>query len=330
MDDLALYSEQTTCVICEGTSRPLYDDLPDLTFDSVYRGSLSACQNTECGAVWANPFPGPLVVMDFYSSYYTHTAPSTGNQAGSVQGQSSGAAPKARVKNALRRAAALITGSKVRFSPDLRYLGDRAPGTLLDVGCGSGDFLREARQTGWTVFGQEFDETAAQTARQVSGAEVRIGDLGDVGFDGASFDAITMSNVLEHLPDPNEAVAECYRLLKPGGVLVSISPNPHSALHQIYGEHWRGLEIPRHLFLLPPRATGLLCTRAGFDKIDVFSTPGAFRFMENASARIRAKDVPNQPTLPRVSRLRLLFIHLACAFGLRDMGEWTVVVAHKT
>jgi len=304
----------------------MYSELPDVTFGSGFVGSMNRCNNQRCATRWADPRPEPEVVAKFYRNYYTHS-----EQHADQAGTHPVVSPRPQVslsKRLLRKALAAISGPPARFQPELRYLQGRLPGAVLDVGCGNGDFLVEAKAAGWQVFGQEFDAHSAEIARGTTGAEVRVGGLNQVAFDANSFDAVTMSNVFEHVPNPLETLEEIKRILKPSGVVVSISPNPGSYLHKKYGEHWRGLEIPRHLFLFPPSAKQALFGLVQFTDIEVFSTLGAFGFMEQESAEIRAKDRPNLPKLAATSRARRAGNFASTLVG-RDIGEFTVVVARK-
>lgn len=94
------------------------------------------------------------------------------------------------------------------------------PGTLLDVGCGTGGFLLRAREAGWTVRGLELNPVNVQMANQRLGGGVDGASLYDWSPDGAGFDAITLWDVLDHLVDPALAVRQLHAWLQPGGVLI--------------------------------------------------------------------------------------------------------------
>ena len=81
-----------------------------------------------------------------------------------------------------------------------------------------------------------------------------------MNYPADSFDAVIMSHVIEHVPQPRELLAECARLLKLGGRLVMLTPNAESFGLDYYGRCWRGLEPPRHLqiFSQPALETGRL------------------------------------------------------------------------
>jgi SAM-dependent methyltransferase len=151
---------------------------------------------------------------------------------------------------------------------EMRYLRWTPNGRLLDVGCGSGDWLLTMRGWGWRVEGLDFDEKAVAMARQ-NGLDVRHGALEQEGFPDNTFDAITLSHVIEHVPDPALTLAECARILKPGGTLVVATPNNASLTHRYFGEAWRGLEPPRHLHIFSPASIRRSLNLAGFANVSI-------------------------------------------------------------
>jgi SAM-dependent methyltransferase len=135
-------------------------------------------------------------------------------------------------------------------------------GRLLDVGCGSGDFLLGMQERGWQVHGLDISPEAVALARQ-NGLDVFLGQLFEAPFEDHSFDLVTMWDVLEHLHDPAAYLAQLARLLKPGGRFVVTLPNPRSVDFRLFGQVWTGLDVPRHLYVFSrPVLSALLC-RAG-------------------------------------------------------------------
>lgn len=110
---------------------------------------------------------------------------------------------------------------------------DGVAGRLLDVGCGTGDFLSHAASAGWSVRGIEPSRLASERAR-ARGLDVFGGTLEAAcgSHDGHGYDAVTMLNVLEHVPDPVTYVRQCRSFLRPGGSLAIVVPNDFTLLQE--------------------------------------------------------------------------------------------------
>jgi len=138
---------------------------------------------------------------------------------------------------------------------------------LLDVGCGPGLLLDEARSRGWDVVGLE--PSAASRAHAVGlGLDVRDATLEDLdaATDGG-FDAITLTDVIEHFDDPRGALQCCAALLADGGVVLVVTPDPSSPTARLVGRRWWGY-LPAHTYLLPRRTLKGLLADAGLETVD--------------------------------------------------------------
>jgi SAM-dependent methyltransferase len=139
-------------------------------------------------------------------------------------------------------------------------------GTLLDVGCGSGDFLAVMQSApGWRVVGIEPDQQAAEYARRERGLDVRQGQLPQPEIDGAQFDIITLWHVLEHTPAPQATLAEVRRLLKRNGRLIVAVPAGDSWEARAFGRNWAGYDVPRHMVTFTRPSLERLLKGAGFE-----------------------------------------------------------------
>jgi 2-polyprenyl-3-methyl-5-hydroxy-6-metoxy-1,4-benzoquinol methylase len=118
-------------------------------------------------------------------------------------------------------------------------------GRMLDIGCGRGILPALMRERGWEAQGLEFSETAARHARELQ-VPVFVGNLPDSPYEPESFDAVVLWHVLEHVPDPVEALAKAREILRPGGLLVLAVPNFESLQARFSGRHWFHLDVPRH------------------------------------------------------------------------------------
>ena len=120
-------------------------------------------------------------------------------------------------------------------------------GRLLDLGCAYGFFLKEARSH-FETFGIELAEHAAASCRE-AGLNVLSGVANETNMEQiGEVDVITMFDVIEHLPQPREVLARCYRYLKPGGVIVITTGDFASIVARWAGAKWRLMTPPQHLW----------------------------------------------------------------------------------
>jgi SAM-dependent methyltransferase len=209
-----------------------------------------------CGVFWAEPMPDGAAITDA-SSHYTEVY---------YAGEPRADEP--------RFAAIANSVSRRRMQRIQQAVGHS--GTVLDIGCGTGFLLAAASSMGWTAVGVEVSERAAAAARSHPGVTVHTGTLEQAPLDPSSFDAIVMSHVLEHVPDPKQTLREVARLLKPSGVLVLALPNANGLIHLVanlvHGARGRlgrdkfscSLYPPSHLYAFNPRSLRTTLRRCGF------------------------------------------------------------------
>ena len=155
-----------------------------------------------------------------------------------------------------------------RLATLLRLLGTPPDQTrLLDVGCSSGAFLAAAAAMGLQVEGVEPSPEAAEGARR-AGFKVFTGLLEEARFPDAGFDALTLIEVLEHLREPLPLLAECRRILRPGGIVMATTPNAASWTARAMGARWEVFSLTAmggHVSFFSPDSLRLLARRAGFE-----------------------------------------------------------------
>ena len=139
--------------------------------------------------------------------------------------------------------------------------------SLLDIGCSIGHFLLVARDRGWDTVGLELNEKAVDYARNVKNLDVRTQLLGDAGFSPNSFDAITMWGVIEHLKKPGDVINDCYKLLKPGGILLTFCPNALSLVCRVLREKAATFDGRNHPSYFSPRSIKYLMAKSGLTNV---------------------------------------------------------------
>ncbi len=159
---------------------------------------------------------------------------------------------------------------------DILAKHEASSGRLLDIGAATGVFLERARLRGWDVVGQEISEEAAVLARAKSLPMV-VGDMTNASHTPASFQAITMLDVIEHVPEPHTFLKQAATFLAPNGLVLLHTPDAGSAYARFMGLRWHAFVPPEHLTLFTSQSLRLLCERAGLRVIWTGRVPKAFR-----------------------------------------------------
>jgi len=217
------------CPVCESTQFTPFLACVDHT---VSRETFQIVQCASCGFKFTNPRPDESDLGRYYKSeeYVSHSNTKKGFINATYQSVR---------KYTLLKKLQLIS----------KYF---RTGNILDIGCGTGEFLNTCKNAKWTTLGIEPDDDARKMAVENYGLDVRTeSDMKDLP-DG-SFNIITMWHVLEHVPKLNERVEELKRLIKPNGVIIIAVPNCNSLDAKIYKEHWAAYDVPRHLYHFTPK-----------------------------------------------------------------------------
>ncbi len=229
------------CPVCDSADFKPYLEVEDFSV-SHEKFQLVECAN--CSFVFTNPRPAPSEIGRYYKSeeYISHTNSSAGLMNKAYQW-------------ARKNAIAGKLGILESMHPQ--------PRTLLDYGCGTGEFLSAAKAQGWVCAGLEPDEGARSLA--IRNHSLNVEDPSQLKkLATGQFGAITLWHVLEHVHDLKDTVKEFRRCLSSKGVLIIAVPNRTSFDAEKYGPHWAAYDVPRHLYHFSKKPMLQLMESAGF------------------------------------------------------------------
>lgn len=142
-----------------------------------------------------------------------------------------------------------------------------AGGRLLDVGAAYGFAVSEATRIGWDAVGVEVSAAASRHARDFTDARIAVGNSGTLPFASASFDVVTMWDVLEHIADLHPTLDELHRLLRRDGKLIFTTTDVGSLLARISGPRWHFYNFPEHIYFFTRHSLEILLANHGFEVV---------------------------------------------------------------
>lgn len=226
----------TECLICGSAGQNL-----------IYKiDNISIIECSACGFKYSSPIPtGEEIIKNYSEEYFEREYDTFADE----------------------ELVAHDVGSKM-YARIEKYV---APGKVLDIGCGVGNYIFSGQKRGWTCYGIDVSPVAAKITREKTGAEVFVGFIEDAGYENGFFDSIVMVHSLEHQVNPRVTLKEVFRALRPGGVLFISVPNIESVEAKRGGTEWRGLQPGFHYYHFSKQSLSQLVSSAGFDIIEIES-----------------------------------------------------------
>jgi SAM-dependent methyltransferase len=206
---------------------------------------LLRCRN--CNLVFVGNIPSDENLRVMYDRYFFsdgQKAPSEGLELES----------NPTYRNALKRVHAL---EKTGFKE----------GKLLDVGCGTGIFLKGA--SSFDSMGLDVSEYGVAFAVDNLGVRAKQGSVFDCGSENGPFDVVTMWDVIEHVSDPDSYMEKVSEIVRPGGLLALSTGNIDSMMFRFQKTNWHLLIPPLHLFYFNPKNISILLRNHGFEVINI-------------------------------------------------------------
>ena len=341
-------SEKISDVMLEKVdSCPICDSAGTAEVSGVYDWMFGSCSNEwrymkciDCDSLYLSPRLLDEHISIAYSKYYTHADADTivaNSKKKSLKlkllNSYIASSEKSNFIDALKRV--MLYPIKNFLAAKSRHISELTPGSVLDFGCGNGEFMLLSKSFGWETKGYDLDESAVFSARKL-GLDVSQGGISDlINEESDKYDLITLSHVIEHVYEPHKLIQECYRLLKPGGRLWLETPNSRSLGLTLFGKYWRGLEPPRHIVLFNFNSMSNILLSSGFSEMEKRKHPFSSTYMSVKSERNRMLSLSSGQSVTKmnvVSLARLsvfsFFIEVTQSI-FQDKSEFITVIAVK-
>lgn len=202
----------------------------------------------KCGFRFTNPRPDETEIKKYYISdeYISHSS-----------------TPKGLVNKIYCRVRKFTIRKKLSLVEEIRRNQKKGTKSILDFGCGTGEFISACRKRSWNIYGVEPSEIARKNAQEQHSI-VPLSTEEFFKFNKKIFNIITLWHVLEHIHRIDDALKQFHRTLNDDGVLIIAVPNNNSYDAQKYGSCWAAYDLPRHLFHFIQRDMESLMEKHGF------------------------------------------------------------------
>jgi len=173
----------------------------------------------------------------------------------------------------------------------IEKLSGREPGTLLDIGAGTGFFLDEMKRHGWRTYGTEKSETARNFAKERF--NIHIDSPSELkNFVDKQFNIVTLWHVLEHIYNLYEYMDNLVRIMKDDGFVVIAVPNSNSFDALFYKEFWAAYDVPRHIWHFSPEQVKLLGEKHGLSLKHIRKMPFDAFYISILSEKYKGNKLP--------------------------------------
>lgn len=236
------------CPVCGSDKFKNYVSCIDYT---VSRETFQVLQCEACEFRFTNPRPDESEIWKYYQAeeYISHSDTSKG------------------LINKLYKMVRKYTISK-KVELVNHFIHNKTNKNLLDIGCGTAEFLNACKENGWNVTGIEPSEVARKNAEQKYGItplpQEKLAELGE-----NKFNVITLWHVLEHIHQLEKTIEQINKLLLHDGVLVIAVPNSNAYDAKKYKEYWAAWDLPRHLYHFTKKDIEILFKKFGFRLMEI-------------------------------------------------------------
>lgn len=248
---------ENTCPLCDQSETTFFAETRDHLLNTTKKVfSLRECRS--CEIVFISPMPSADELRTYYPSGYWWSESDHADGFLPTLGK--------RLESLYRR---IALRDHVRFvMKSIRHVEAAGEAVkLLDVGCSGGTLLHEIARRGFPGRGLDSSGEAVAHAREVYQLDCRVGELTQSPWDDEKFSLVTSFHVLEHVPDPKTFLKAARAVLTEQGRVVVQVPNIRSWQFRLFGDHWYGLDPPRHLVNFSDRALSRVLQEAGLQVV---------------------------------------------------------------
>lgn len=212
-------------------------------------GNFNIVQCKHCGFLLTNPRPNSKEIVKYYPETYTPYHPNF----------------KQSVRIALFRKQHPIIYNFINPQHNLDLQSRKTKNKVLEVGCGSGNFIFELKtlHPHWEISGSDISKTNIDILKKHK-IDAFVSDLTKIPKKTNYFDLIYGWMVMEHVHNLHTALSEIHRVLKKKGVLCISIPNASSWEFTFFKKYWHGLHLPNHLYHFTPKSISNILKINGF------------------------------------------------------------------
>lgn len=218
--------DKNLCIVCGQPSNEIY----------ICRDRYNYVRCRYCGLVYLSPQPSQKALRNFYNTAYQ--------------------VDFLRYKKSILKKAERFLKEISKFA---------RTGSLLELGCSYGFFLKKTEENGWTVKGLEWSGEARDYAVHKLRLDVSAESLLELTLTQRKFDVVTAWHVLEHLADPQEELVNTRKILNPKGIFTFTTPNIDSLQFRLLGNKWEWISPPAHLYMFGLSSISHLLEKNGFE-----------------------------------------------------------------
>ena len=235
----------TTCPVCSKNELTDYIKCKDFTVSGNWF-NIQHCSN--CSFLFTNPRPDQNEIGPYYKSdnYISHS-----NKSNGLFNKTYQFIRNIAINKKIELIKSLFTGKE-----DIK---------LLDIGCGTGEFLSACAKSGWEVEGVEPSEDARSKAKELH--QLKVNDEDSLEINQKQYDVITMWHVLEHVHSLNKRIDQLSKLIAKNGHVIIAVPNHTSQDAGEFKENWAAWDVPRHLYHFSPSTIKKIMSNHGFKHI---------------------------------------------------------------